>query len=61
MNDLQEKRYPLTGGGGLHRCEMSRPHIFKAMGSHMALRLLTLRAGRALPLPPKKIPNTHFC
>jgi hypothetical protein len=33
--------------------------ISRQLGSQMAVRLSALRAGR--PLPPKKIPGTHFC
>jgi hypothetical protein len=33
-------------------------HIFKKIGSQIAVRLSALRAGR--PLLPKKIPGTHL-
>jgi hypothetical protein len=33
-------------------------HIFQTIGSQMAVRS-ALRADR--PLPPRKIPGTHFC
>jgi hypothetical protein len=34
-------------------------HIFKTVGSQMAVRLSALRAGR--PLPPRNIPGPYFC
>jgi hypothetical protein len=34
-------------------------HIFYTIGTQMAVRFSTSRAGR--PLPPSKIPSTHFC
>jgi hypothetical protein len=33
--------------------------VVRRLGSKMAVRLLALGAGR--PLPPRKIPGTHFC
>jgi hypothetical protein len=35
------------------------PHIFQTIGSQRSVRLSALRDGR--PLPPIKIPGTHFC
>jgi hypothetical protein len=47
---------PLTDRGGPWGYEMPRlPYLL----DKMALRLSALRAG--LPLPPRKIPGTHFC
>jgi hypothetical protein len=49
---------PVTGRGDPQGCGTSRRHIFYIIGSQMAVRS-TLRTGR--PLPPRKIPGTHFC
>jgi hypothetical protein len=55
----KSKVIPVTGRGGPQVCETSRlPHVL-TIGSQMAVRLSALRAGR--PLPPRKIPGTHFC
>jgi hypothetical protein len=44
----------------VHRAVRGRvSHIFQTIGSHMAVRLSALCAGR--PLPPRKIPGTHLC
>jgi hypothetical protein len=50
---------PVTGRGDPQGCETSRLNIFHVIGSQMAARLSALRTGR--PLPPRKIPGTHFC
>jgi hypothetical protein len=48
---------PITGRGGPQGSETSRlPNFLDS--SQMAVRS-PLRAGR--PLPPRKIPGTHFC
>jgi hypothetical protein len=57
---VYEVNIPVTGRGGPKDCERSRlPHFLKTVGSQIAVRLSDLRAGR--PLPPRKIPGTHFC
>jgi hypothetical protein len=45
------KTNPVTGREGPYGCE--------TIGSQMAVRLSALRVGR--PLPPRKIPGSHFC
>jgi hypothetical protein len=56
---LYSKAIPITGREGPYDCETSRLPHFRGIGSQMTVKLLTLRAGR--PLPPRKIPGTHFC
>jgi hypothetical protein len=51
---------PVTGPKGPQGCEVSRlPHFLQTIGSQMPVRLSALRTSR--PLPPRKIPGTHFC
>jgi hypothetical protein len=53
------KSYPLTGHAGPLGCDLEAPHFLWTIGSQMAVGLSISRAGR--PLPPRKIPDTHFC
>jgi hypothetical protein len=57
---IKGKAIPVTGREGPSGYEASRlPQFLLTIGSHMAVRLAALRAGR--PLPHRKIPGTHFC
>jgi hypothetical protein len=54
------KAIPVTGRGGSEGCETSRLLLF--LGNRLTDSgdvVTALRAG--LPLPPRKIPGTHFC
>jgi hypothetical protein len=58
-SEVNGKDIPVTGREGPHVLRHRGAHIFYTIGSHMAVRLSVLRAGR--PLPPGKFPGTHFC
>jgi hypothetical protein len=42
-------------------CDIEAPTFSQTIGSHTAVRLSALRAGRLLPNSPRKISGTHFC
>jgi hypothetical protein len=56
---MNQSSYPCQQAVEAHRVVRRRDsHIFKSVGTQMAVRLSDLRIRR--PLPPRKIPGTHF-